>query len=119
MNSLYFQGTIHREADSADLRADELQVRLIAELAEAEFPAETSHANSQRLADCWNACHGLDLPADLPPGTLADAVTALRDLHEVMGEVMKQVGQLVFQDYGKLNRGLGLAQSTLARLQQP
>lgn len=35
-------------------------------------------ANCNRLRDCWNAAHGLELPADLPPGIFADFVKSMR-----------------------------------------
>lgn len=39
------------------------------------FPEDTEVV--QRLASCWNACHGLTLPPDVPPGILADAARRL------------------------------------------
>lgn len=39
---------------------------------------EQTLANAQRLAACWNACHGLDLPPDIPAGAVADLVAAAR-----------------------------------------
>ena len=37
-----------------------------------------TEGNAQRIVACWNACHGLDLPPDIAPGTVASLVAAAR-----------------------------------------
>lgn len=37
-------------------------------------------ANARRIQATWNACLGLDIPADVPPGILKDLVTAATNL---------------------------------------
>jgi hypothetical protein len=39
-----------------------------------------------RIRDTWNACHGLDLPADVEPGILADLVMVSGDMVRSIGD---------------------------------
>lgn len=47
---------------------------------ESEGATGEDYGNALRIRDTWNACHGLDLPADVEPGILALAVNLLRNL---------------------------------------
>lgn len=47
---------------------------------------EDPAAEVPRWVQCEKACHGLDLPADLPPGILADAVAVLREIRDVLAD---------------------------------
>lgn len=42
----------------------------------------TTQGRAARLAACWNACHGLDFPDDIPAGAVANLVAAARDIFE-------------------------------------
>jgi len=41
-------------------------------------PHQTWVADRERIRDTWNACVGLELPADVPPGILAELVALVR-----------------------------------------
>ncbi len=55
-------------------------------LATVSIDCEASHADARRIAATWNACHGLDLPADVPPGILAEVIRAAFGLLAVIEE---------------------------------
>jgi hypothetical protein len=82
----HYQTTLHNNAGT--LSTGEPAPRLAAvchsrwngDAAVSDF-AQTL-ANAERLKDCWNACHGLDLPVNVSPGALAEIVTAARALLE-------------------------------------
>ncbi len=44
---------------------------------------ESGRAHAQRLAECWNACEGLELPMTLPAGALTTLVRQLGHLLHV------------------------------------
>jgi hypothetical protein len=75
---------------------------------------ETNLANAQRLAACWNACHGLDLPPDVPAGILAELVKATDDVLEQVSRT--DAGQWRDVDFLKDYIGKVLA-AILAKLQ--
>ncbi len=53
--------------------------REVANIRESEFRVPVVQKNGERIVSTWNACHGLELPADVPPGILADLVAALTE----------------------------------------
>lgn len=78
----YFQGIISKCPANDVLLAPGPSYLYVAETGDGEFKPEENTANAERIRDTWNACHGLDLPADVPPGVLAEAVAGLSDLLE-------------------------------------
>jgi hypothetical protein len=49
-------------------------------------PPGVMEDQAARIRDTWNACHGLDLPADVEPGILADLVMVSGDMVRSIGD---------------------------------
>lgn len=69
----------HSFAQSAAVLHDPETASDVATIHPTGDPEKTRDLSS-RLAACWNACHGLDIPADIALGTLAEIVAAARAL---------------------------------------
>lgn len=81
----HYQTTLHNNAGT--LCTGEPASRLVA-VCHSKWTGDTpadhpqTVANAERLAACWNALHGLDLPPGIAPGAVAALVTAARELAE-------------------------------------
>ena len=75
----HYQTTLHNNAGT--LCTGEPASRLVA-VCHSKWTGDTpadhpqTVANAERLAACWNALHGLDLPPGIAPGAVAALVTA-------------------------------------------
>lgn len=81
----HYQTTLHNNAGT--LCTGEPASRLVAVCHSrwtGDIPADHPQtvANAERLAACWNACHGLDLPPGIATGAVAALVAAAQQVHD-------------------------------------
>jgi hypothetical protein len=65
----------HSFAQSAAVLHDPETASDVATIHPTGDPEKTRDLSS-RLAACWNACHGLEIPVNVSPGALADLISA-------------------------------------------
>jgi len=85
-------------------------------LAEIDSSVTEPREAALRVVACVNACHGLALPEDAPPGILADAIHALKEAADYIDDYGRNdSGKLTRQASGPFQR----AQAVLSRFPVP